>query len=180
MERVLTRALADVLDGHYARRMEEEKARLNPQVGRHTPAGGAHLLLGQPNIFFLTVNAKDRVPWMNQSTVQHSLVAVWREQATGWLAGYYLLMPDHLHLFCAPRDLRFGIDDWVAFWKRQFSRQHLQEPWEFQRRSFHHRLRHAREYADKWQYVRENPLRHGLVQHPDGWPFQGQVHELRW
>jgi len=117
---------------------------------------------------------------MNQAKMQNSLVAVWRQEATAWLVGYYLLMPDHLHLFCAPRDLRFGIDAWIKFWKGQFSRRHLNEPWEFQRRGFHHRLRDAEEYHERWTYVRENPLRKGLVQHPDEWPYQGMVHELRW
>ena len=35
-----------------------------PDVGRQTPAGGAHIFLGQPNIFFVTVNAEDAVPWL--------------------------------------------------------------------------------------------------------------------
>jgi len=81
-----------------------------PQGGRQTPAGGAHIFLGQPNFFFVTVNSKDGVPWMNQAAVQSTLVSLWREEATAWLAGFYLLMPDHLHFFCAPRDMHFGID----------------------------------------------------------------------
>jgi len=152
---------------------------LYPEVGRRTPSGGAHLFFGQPNIFFLTVNSKDRVPWVGQSKVQTSLVNIWRESATAWLTGYYLLMPDHLHLFCAPRELRFGIDAWITFWKRQFTRHHLNESWEFQRRGFHHRLRNVQEYHEKWTYVRENPIRRGLVKDADDWPYQGTVHELR-
>ena len=158
-----------------------ERAPLWPHVGRSAPAAGAHVLLGGPNIFFLTVNAKDRVPWMAQATVQEGLASVWRTEATAWVVGYYLLMPDHLHLFCAPRDLQFGIDTWITFWKRQFSRQHLVEPWTFQRRGFHHRIRDAQEFTEKWIYVRENPLRKGLVKDPDDWPFQGIIHpEVRW
>jgi putative transposase len=158
----------------------EEKPPLDPDIGRKTPAAGAHIFLGQTNFFFVTINTKDRVPWMAQAQVQESLVSIWREEATVWLVGYYLLMPDHLHLFCAPHDLKFGIDAWITFWKRQFSRRHVSEPWEFQRRGFHHRLRDAQEYHDKWTYVRENPLRKGLAVHPDDWPFQGIVNELRW
>ena len=149
-------------------------------AGRTAPAGGAHIFLGQTNIFFLTVNTKDRGPWMNQLAVQKSLVEIWQKEATAWLVGYYLLMPDHLHLFCAPRDLHFGIDQWIRFWKSQFSRRHLNEPWEFQRRGFLHRLRSAQEYMDKWNYVRENPLRKGLVKELGEWLFQGVVHDLRW
>jgi putative transposase len=136
-----------------------ESVPLWPQVGRKAPAGGAHIHSGERNFFFVTVNAKDRVPWMAQHAVQDSLMRIWREEATAWLVGYYVLMPEHLHFFCAPHELHFGIDPWIKFWKSQFSRAHLAERWEFQRRSLHHRLRNQREYEDKLQYVRENPLR---------------------
>jgi hypothetical protein len=43
-----------------------------------------------------------QVPWI----AQRSLETIWRA-ADAWLVGYFMLMPDHLHLFCAPRDLRF-------------------------------------------------------------------------
>ena len=117
---------------------------------------------------------------MAKTAVQETLQRIWRDEATAWLTGYYLLMPDHLHFFCAPRDLHFGIDQWMTFWKSQFSRTHLGEPWAFQRRSLHHRLRSQREYEDKLQYVRENPMRKGLATGLDDWPFQGRAHELTW
>ncbi len=157
-----------------------ERAPFDRPAGRTAPARGAHIFTGQPNIFFLTVNAKDRVPWMAQDVVQRSLAGIWREDAIAWLTGFYLLMPDHMHLFCAPRDLHFGIDQWIMYWKRQFSRRHTDTPWAFQRRGFHYRLRDAQEYHEKWVYVRENPVRHGLAKTPDEWPFQGTIHELRW
>ena len=148
--------------------------------GRQTPAAGAHIFLGQPNFFFVTVNAKDAVPWMANAVVQNSLVEIWRVEATAWLVGYYLIMPDHVHLFCAPRDLHFGIDQWVEFWKSRFSRRHLDQSWAWQRKSFHHRVRNRIEYEDKLAYVRENPLRKQLVMRPGEWPYQGRVHDLPW
>jgi hypothetical protein len=83
-------------------------------------------------------------------------------------------------LFCAPRDLHFGIDQWIAFWKSQFSRQQLDRNWEWQRRAFHHRMQDRIEYEDKLAYVRENPLRQKLVKTVEEWPLQGRVHDLRW
>src|SRR6266404_3485747 len=145
-------------------------------TGRQTPAGGAHIFIGKPNIFFVTVNAKDRVPWISQAIVQSSLAKIWREQATAWLVGYYLLMPDHLHFFCSPYDLHFDIDTWINFWKSQFSRQHLDQSWKWQRRAFHHRLRNRIEYEDKLGYVQENPIRKNLVEKTRDWTFQGRVH----
>ena len=153
---------------------------IHPDVGRQAPAAGAHIFLGQPNIFFVTVNAKDRVPWMADATVQNSLAEIWAKEATSWLVGYYLLMPDHLHFFCAPHDLHFDLDKWVEFWKRQFNRRHLERPWAWQRKSFHHRMRDRIEYEEKLAYVRENPLRKGLVTNLDDWPYQGRIHDLRW
>ena len=152
---------------------------LDPVPGRKTPAQGVKILLGQPTILLLTVCSRDRKPWMAQRAVQESLEEIWRK-ADAWLVGYYLLMPDHLHLFCAPRDLHFTVEQWLTFWKREFSRKHLNEDWEWQRNGFHHRLRDAREYEDKWRYVQENPLRKRLVSKPEDWPFQGMIHALRW
>jgi REP element-mobilizing transposase RayT len=157
-----------------------ENSPLYPQVGRKVPSPGAHIFLGQPNIFFLTVNAKDRVAWMAQPAVQASLVRIWQAEATAWLVGYYLIMPDHLHLFCAPRDLHFGIDSWLSYWKSAFGRAHVQESWAFQRKGFHHRMRNQKEFSEKWTYVRENPVRKGLAKSPEEWPYQGMVHEVRW
>jgi len=149
-------------------------------IGRQTPAGGAHIFLWQPNIFFLSVNAKDRLPWIANAAVQSSLEEIWRDESQAWRVGYYLLMPDHLHLFCAPYDLRFGIDQWIEFWKRQFSRRHVDQPWQWQRRGVHHRMRNRIEYEEKLIYVQENPLRKNLVKHPDEWPFQGRIHDIQW
>lgn len=148
--------------------------------GRKTPAAGAHTFLGQPNVFFVTANAKDRVPWIGQPLVQTTLVEIWREVATAWLVGYYLLMPDHLHLFCAPRDLHFGIDSWIMFWESQFTKRHPDKLWAWQRRAFHHRMRDRIEYEDKLRYVQENPVRHNLVKGPEHWPLQGRVYDLVW
>ncbi|HXI71362.1 MAG TPA: hypothetical protein VNN22_13480 [Verrucomicrobiae bacterium] len=149
-------------------------------VGRQTPAPGAHIFSGQPNFFFVTVNAKDRVAWLASATVQQSLAEIWMKEATAWHVDYYLLMPDHLHFFCAPHDLHFDIDVWVEFWKRQFSRRHLTEAWSWQRKSFHHRLRDRQEYEEKLMYVRENPLRKKLAANLEDWPYQGWIHDLHW
>ncbi len=146
---------------------------------RSTPARGVHVTLGGPNWVFLTVCTDQRQRWLAQSVVHLTLHALWEHTATAWLVSDYLLMPDHLHLFCAPRDLRFTIERWIAFWKDRFTRE---QPGlgRFQRGGFHHRLRREESYAQKWQYVRENPVRQALVSRPEDWPYQGRVHEIHW
>jgi len=39
-------------------------------------------------------------------------------------------------------------------------------------------LRSSESYSQKWDYVRENPVRAGLVANADDWPWQGEVESL--
>jgi hypothetical protein len=56
-------------------------------------------------------------------------------------------MPDHLHLFCAPRDLKFTIKRWIGFWKDRFAKSWNDQggaaapPYQFQAWGFHYRMR---------------------------------------
>jgi REP element-mobilizing transposase RayT len=149
------------------------------EIGRHRPACGINIYSGQPTIVFLTVCAEARKLWLADAPVQEHLRAAW-QSAHAWLVGYYLLMPDHLHLFCAPYDLTFSLEKWVTFWERQFRRLHNDPNCRWQPHPFHHRLRRQESYAEKWNYVRENPLRKGLVTNADDWPYQGMMESLRW
>jgi hypothetical protein len=45
-------------------------------------------------------------------------------------------------------------------------------------RFFDHLIRHSESYAEKWEYVRQNPVRARLVKDPDEWPWQGEIVRL--
>jgi len=156
-------------------------ARLCPvcEPGRKHPARGVLILSQQPTIVFLTVCTKDRQSWLAQPNVHDALRKCWLSTDT-WLVGEYLLMPDHLHLFCAPRDLTVTLQRWVSFWKRKFSCLHLPEAGAWQRDFWDTRLRRGENYTQKWHYIRENPVRAGLVKRPDDWRFQGRMNVLAW
>jgi putative transposase len=127
----------------------------------------------------LTVATEKRRPWLANETAHRLLHETWSE-ARAWLVGDYLLMPDHVHCFCAPQDLSFTIETWIAYWKRVFSRKHQRPEWVFQSRGWHHRLREAEGYSEKWRYVQENPVRKQLVSRMEDWPFKGRVFDLVW
>jgi len=40
---------------------------------------------------------------------------------------------------------------------------------------FDHVMRNSESYASKWQYVRENPVRAGLVERSEDWLYQGEI-----
>ncbi len=146
---------------------------------RRHPAHGVHISSDSPTIVFLTVCTKTRKPWLACPEVQTALVDVWKV-ADAWSVGYYMLMPDHLHLFCSPRNLEFSLKQWVSHWKRKFSCLHLPEAGAWQRDYWDTRLRRGETYHDKWEYVQQNPVRKGLTKQSQDWPYQGVLNELRW
>ncbi|MBI5495076.1 MAG: hypothetical protein HY904_08605 [Deltaproteobacteria bacterium] len=88
-------------------------------------------------------------------------------------------MPDHVHLFAAPHQGQHSLDAWVRFWKSQFSKRSGM-PGRWQTDHWDTRLRGGDSYARKWEYVRNNPVRHGLAAQPEDWPFQGELNVLPW
>jgi putative transposase len=149
------------------------------EPGRKHPARGVFISPHQPTIVFLTVCTQDRQPWLARPAVHEALRKVWHSTDT-WLVGEYLLMPDHLHLFCAPRDLTVTLQRWVSYWKREFSCLHLLDAGAWQRDFWDTRLRRGENYSQKWNYVRENPVRKKLAKQPEDWLFQGQLNVLPW
>jgi putative transposase len=151
----------------------------NYEVGRKNPAPGVHFQFGSSTIVLLTVTTKKREPWLADTIAERFLQETWRG-AKAWLVGDYLLMPDHLHAFCAPLDFSFSIEEWITFWKRDFRRRHGRSDWQFQSRGWHHRLRNGEEHSTKWLYIQENRIRKGLVKCIEDWPYKGSIHYLRW
>jgi REP element-mobilizing transposase RayT len=82
-------------------------------------------------------------------------------------------MPDHVHLFVrGGRD--FTLSSWIGGLKRAISVA-LESGKLWQPGFFDHILRSNESYAEKWNYVRENPVRAGLVKTADEWPYQGEI-----
>jgi hypothetical protein len=89
------------------------------------------------------------------------------EQLGHWYLWLVVVMPDHLHLI-ATFNLDRTIQSTVKAWKSHQAK-HLDIKW--QSGFFEHRLRDGAEFEEKSHYLRWNPVRKGLVQSPDDWPF---------
>jgi putative transposase len=146
---------------------------------RRKPAAGVRMALHQPTIVFVTVCAERRGTWVAQRAVQETLLKAWSE-AQAWLIGYYLLMPDHIHFFCVPSDSAKPFGRWMSYWKRRFTLAASDPAWRWQPLHWDTRLRRAEHYEQKWEYVRHNPVRAGLVVTPAEWPYQGMMNRLGW
>ena len=91
----------------------------------------------------------------------------------GLLCPIYCLMPDHIHLFVRGSG-NFTLSSWIGGLKRAISvALRSQQLW--QPGFFDHILRSDERYAEKWNYVRDNPVRAGLVEAADDWPYQGEI-----
>ena len=96
----------------------------------------------------------------------------------GWVVGRYVIMPDHVHFFAAPRtdakSLSSFIRDWKKWTTHQFHDAGIAAPIVWQTEFFDHVLRSTDSYEEKWNYVRDNPVRAGLVASADAWPYSGE------
>ena len=99
------------------------------------------------------------------------------QQSLGVCVGRYVIMPDHVHFF-----IRVGGDQRLStsikYLKQAITKTfRVEQPdtrvW--QPGFFDHLMRSNESYSEKWSYVRENPVRAGLVDHADKWPYQGEV-----
>jgi REP element-mobilizing transposase RayT len=135
-------------------------------------------------IYFITTCAADREEVLAADEFHAVALEVWRncERLYGWSVGRYVLMPDHVHFFCfsppGAKSLSLFVGKWKE-WTAKYAAERLGVPstlW--QTEFFDHVLRAWEGYNEKWQYVRDNPVRRGLVADPDEWRYQGELNLL--
>jgi putative transposase len=85
-----------------------------------------------------------------------------------WFAYLFLLMPDHAHALMSFPPSGKTIKAIVGKWK-EWTAKHLNIQW--QRDFFEHRLRQEESRREKADYILNNPVRAGLVQKSEQWPF---------
>ena len=91
--------------------------------------------------------------------------------------GRYVIMPDHVHLFVCG-DLHFHLGKWVKALKQALGKSipsGVGHDRIWQEGFFDHILRSDESMAQKWEYIKENPVRAGLVTDSAAWPFQGEI-----
>ena len=138
----------------------------------------------EPAIFFVTTCTLNRRAILASEQVAGILIEEWRSapRRYGWHVGRYVIMPDHVHLFCTPDANAASLSQFIGGWKRWTSRRISNLPrtasaatgpiW--QREFLDHVLRSEEGYDQKWNYVRDNPVRAGFVLNASEWSFGGR------
>jgi putative transposase len=135
-------------------------------------------------IYFVTTCTFRRRTILASSEIAAVFSDEWRNarERHGWAIGRYVIMPDHVHFFCSAELDAKPLPKFMQFWKQWTSKRIARELkihgrlW--QAEFFDHVLRSSESYSQKWDYVRENPARAGLVKDADDWPFQGEIEDL--
>ena len=90
-----------------------------------------------------------------------------QEELRHWWLHLFLLMPDHVHALISFSP-EHGMKKTVTGWKK-FTAGNFKIDW--QRDFFDHRLRNRESFEEKALYIRKNPVRAGLVEKPEDWPY---------
>jgi len=136
----------------------------------HPPRIPVWLRLDQEVVYFLTFCvAKRHSVLANDRAFAAFKNAVSKLKDWPLIAG--LLMPDHIHVLVAPVNRDAVVGNFAGALKR-WIRQELKAEWQWQPGSFDRLLRSEESAFEKWLYIRENPVRAGLVQDWKEWPFR--------
>ncbi len=139
------------------------------------------LFTGCP-VYYLTVCTDERRAILSNHDIHESFVRFARNAKDRQVfVGRYVIMPDHVHLFAAFTAQSPSLSMWIKSWKNALSKGLSQmniPPPHWEKGFFDHVLRSADSYEQKWLYVCENPVRAGLVNRWEDWPYQGEIHPL--
>ena len=132
-------------------------------------------------LYFVTLNTWKRHPLLANESVHEAFCSyAHKNRKRGYAVGRYVIMPDHIHLF-----IRVGGDlrlvQYIRLMKQNLTlRIRRDEDGEriWQPGFFDHVMRNSESYAEKWSYVRMNPVRAGLTEYADEWKFAGEIESL--
>jgi len=148
------------------------------QQFKHRPLRLDRLFISHP-LYFVTFCTHSRAKWLASDQVHAALVEFGKraERNHAIAIGRYVIMPDHIHLFVRGR-VDFVLGPWVGLLKQVVARAGRRsrargQIW--QEGFFDHVLRNDESYQQEWIYVRDNPVRAGLAESSDDWPYQGEI-----
>ena len=133
-------------------------------------------------LYFITVCVHRRRPLLNLPGVHAVLREEWMSwrERHGWAVGRYVVMPDHVHFFTMPllegrKTLGLVLGKWKEWTAKRILGSRRGDSPLWQAEFFDHVLRSTESFREKWAYVRENPVRAGLVDDADKWPYAGWI-----
>lgn len=122
------------------------------------------------SIYFLTICCKERgTNQLARDPIGAQLIESvdFRNESKIWWCSSFVVMPDHVHAVIQFTE-DFPMIRAVRAWKSWTAKQHgiiWQSQW------FEHRLRRTESWREKSDYILNNPVRAGLVENANDWPW---------
>jgi REP element-mobilizing transposase RayT len=120
-------------------------------------------------VYFITICVEGRQRTLDNPRV-FSAVKDYCAANPKWQTLAAVVVPDHLHALASPLDRDAPIAQFSAGLKR-FVRREVKANWKWQDGVFDRLLRHGESAESKWLYMRENPVRAGLVLCWEDWSY---------
>jgi REP element-mobilizing transposase RayT len=123
--------------------------------------------------YFLTLCTDGRAKVLNNTEVLERVqkFASDSSERYGVYVDCFVLMPDHVHLIVIiDSNSATSLGQWIKAFKALVARHQFR----WQTGFFDHVLRNDESRSEKWEYIRMNPVRGGLVDCPEDWPFYGR------
>jgi REP element-mobilizing transposase RayT len=121
--------------------------------------------------FFITLCcAKRHAQQLTRAPIAVELIRsfAFGHERSDWYGHLLLLMPDHLHAIMSFPEPLGSMRKKISSWKRLTARRHGID---WQDGFFDHRLRGEAALDEKAAYIRKNPVRAGLCEHPGEWKW---------
>ena len=128
-----------------------------------------------PRIYFVTINTKDRVPRFDDERVASATVSCLKELRLQphFTIYVFCLMPDHFHALIGPgssgRTLGAICGAFKSLSTRANWQWHTGKRWH--RHFYDHIVRNRDDFDETLNYICMNPVRRGLVDHAEDWPY---------
>lgn len=130
------------------------------------------------SVYFITWRCKgNHILSGEERTITLEAVRFWDK--TQWVLYAAVVMPDHVHLLAQP--LPTSEDEYINLGKiiksvKSYSSRHINQRrgrsgsvWQPER--FDRMVRDDAEFLEKWQYIRNNPIKDGLAECPEDYPW---------
>ena len=137
----------------------------------HPPRIPVWLPWEQEIVYFVTFNVSGR----RRVLANAPAFAAWKlaiGKLKTWTVIAGVMMPDHIHVLTYPHDRDNDVGNFSAAIKRWMRQEARRDDWRWQPGSFDRLLRGGESGAQKWAYIRENPVRAGLVERWQDWPYR--------
>ena len=129
-------------------------------------------------VYFVTWRCKDGVV-LNEEERTIALEAVRFWDTSKWIVYAAVILPDHVHLLSQPLpreevgffDLAEIIHSVKSFSAQKISQRRGVKGTIWQDERYDRIVRDEAEFLEKWQYIRNNPLKEGLASHSEDYPW---------